>query len=151
MFRLVPVEPKLEPNVFIFLRTSISFLVLCLSSSALAAETWDCSYVAPGEPWIAKKHGTVEIADKDIYWKLDEIDFENGKMSIPSTSVRYSLVENNKAGAIGIQASATIEKLVGSEVTADVLLLDKAKMTLRIGLVGMYPSHDLLTGTCRPT
>jgi hypothetical protein len=144
------VQSKLERDVSIFRIISISFLVLCLSSSAFAAESWDCSYVAPGEPWIAKKHGTVEITDKDIYWKLDEIDFENGKMSIPSTSVRYSLVENNEVGAVGVHAAATIEKLVGSDVGADVLLLDKVKKTLRIGLVGMYPSHDLLTGICRP-
>ena len=138
--------------MLMFRGTSILSFILCLSSSAIAAESWDCSFVGSGEPSIAKKHGTVEIADKDIYWKLDKIDFENGKVSVsvPSTSFRLSLVENNEVGAIWFLAAATTEKSVGSDVSATVLLLDKAKMTLRIGLVGMYPSHDLLTGTCRP-
>ncbi|HEV2562626.1 MAG TPA: hypothetical protein VGT78_10835 [Rhizomicrobium sp.] len=136
--------------MFARLRMILCCGALCLSTHAVASETWDCTFTKVGEPSNWTRHATIEINGDNLDWRLDPIEMRDPRMSVPATSFHYHILENNDVGTIAAFPEATNEKLLGLIVKATVIVLAKADMSVRMGVVGTYPAQDALTGQCHP-
>lgn len=121
--------------------------IVCASASASASETYVCTYTVSDEPLSGAKHATIEINGDDLVWKLDAI--KTPEMSVPSTSFHHHILENNDVGIVAVLPEAMNKKPFGEVVRADVVTLTKSNLNFRMGVIGTYPAHDLLTGKCQ--
>jgi hypothetical protein len=136
------------------MRARLCGIAICIatyvSTPTLAFDRLDCTYTRLDGSSNWPGHATIEIHSDYLEWKTDPIEVSDPKISIPTASFRYQILENNEVGIVAVLPEATNDKPLGLIVRATVIALTKANMNVRMGSVGTYPAHDLLTGPCRP-
>lgn len=130
---------------------SIIALAACLiSTPALAADAWDCTFLAFDGPPGITSHVTIQIDGDKLDWILDPYDIPIPKMHIVPGVLRYRVIENNNVGIVAVFSQARIDKDAGPVISSETIVINKANGALHAGVAGTNGVHDNLSGTCRP-
>ncbi len=122
---------------------------LCAATApALAAETWDCTFIivngsAKGLYGSAK----IQIDGDTLNWQVPPPTKPTAEAK--GTTFQYRLLQDNRIGIVAISSEARVDDNVGPLVGATVITLNKLTGALRTGSVMVNGEHDILSGNCK--
>jgi hypothetical protein len=124
-------------------------IVYLISTPALAADSWNCTFLAFDGPPGITSHVTIQVDGDKLDWLLASYDIPNPKIHIVPSALHYRVMENNGVGIVAVSSQARTDKEVGSVINSETIAIDKTTGVLRAGVVGTNGVHDNLSGACR--
>ena len=121
---------------------------LCVSTRAVAAETWDCTFTSHNIARGATGHATVEVDGDVLTEKTDAWKMSDARMQFPAMTVRFHVLENNDVGLVAAYPQAARSVEAGPFIGATVLTLSKSDGNFRTGSVMTTGTSDFNIGHC---
>jgi hypothetical protein len=124
------------------------FVALCVSTPALAAGTWDCTFSSPNIANGTTGHATVEVDGDVLTEKTDAWKMSDERLQFPAMTVRFHVLENNEVGLVAAYPQAVRSVEAGPLIGATVLTLSKSDGDFRTGSVMTKGASDFNIGHC---
>jgi hypothetical protein len=125
--------------------------LFCFTSvSALAAETWGCSFApTSGSARGLQGDAEIQIEANALSWRVLVVKAPlNPDAGAKREAFPYKLLENNSVGIVAVSSQSRMDEHVGPLVGATVVTIRKQSGELRMGSVMANGEHDLLSGHC---
>jgi hypothetical protein len=124
--------------------------ILLFSTAAFADESFNCTFTRSAGVPSGTGTAAVEIAGADLTWRIAAASSARYRV-FPSNAVfHYHVIQNTDVGLVAVSSGAEADKRLGPIVGANVIVLAKSNMALRMGSVNETGAHDVLMGSCQP-
>jgi len=126
----------------------VFFVALCVSTPAIAAATWDCTFTSRNIAGGTTGHATLNVDGDVLTEKTDAWKMSDERLQFPGMTVRFHVLENNDVGLVAAYPQAVRSPDTGPFIGATILTLSKLDGDFRTGSVMTTGSSDFNIGRC---